>query len=162
MRNCIARLFALSILGLGLGLSATSVAATRMRLDATSLNPDVTSFFVVFDDAGDGLFELPELTTFSGVTLFGTDSFSLLNSVPKVSGFAAQSGPSDWCAFQGTAFPCWGFSSPGVSGGGGSAPENFSYALTSVAVPEAATRIAMLIGLLGLGALKPCARSSRG
>ena len=147
----LARVLAPFALSLVFSSAPTYLFAAPMRLDATSLNPVASSFFVDFADTGDGLFELQELSVFSGITLFGTESFSVLNSVPDVPGFSVQSGPADWCTFQGAAFPCWGFSNPGIAGGGGSSPGIFSYRLTALTVPEPATLTMMLIGLFGLG-----------
>jgi hypothetical protein len=42
----------------GLVASVSTVSAATLRLDVTSLTPDWADFEVVFDDAGDGYFNM--------------------------------------------------------------------------------------------------------
>jgi hypothetical protein len=65
-------------------------ANADLVLTATSTNGGVYSnFTVTFNDSNsNGLLDLSEVVSFSGVTVFGTNLYDLLTAVPAISGFA--------------------------------------------------------------------------
>ena len=62
MKANFSRMLALALLGTSINANAVS-----LRLDATALEADFSSFFVVFEDTGDGLLQADEITQFSGL-----------------------------------------------------------------------------------------------
>jgi hypothetical protein len=93
------RIFGLLAVGL---LGANTANASPLRLDATSTDLDHTDFFVVFDDAGDQLLQVEEVTSFSGVTILSeATTFSVLLGVPTIADVSSLSGfcplADRWC-----------------------------------------------------------------
>ena len=116
--------------GLGAALALPAAGAT---LDATSLIPSVSGFSIDFNDSnGDGLFELGELVSFTGVTLtgFGGGTYDIVSVVPTIAGFTLPGAlpgsfplsPEHWSFSTAAALP-FGFS--------GWAP-NWTYQITGL------------------------------
>ena len=130
-------------------LSPMAANADLIRLDATALNPDaVTDFVVLFEDTGDGLLQWDEVVSFSGVIpLFGSGIIKdILDVIPTIGGI------STFC--WDPLYPfllidgSWVMSN--AAGGTLSADSDaWSYYFTSV--PEPGTLALFGIGLLGMG-----------
>jgi hypothetical protein len=89
------------LLAVGLITATTAVNADTLRLDATPADQNFSSFFVLFNDTGNGLFDLDELSSFSGMTSQGTN-WTSITQVPLIAGISNASGscnfgPGGWC-----------------------------------------------------------------
>jgi len=140
----------LGLLAIGL-LSVSTADASLLRLDATSTDPvdpiGRPDFFVVFDDTGDGLLELTEVTFFSGIALAGFE-LPVLLYVPEIADISIESGVCAdthivglWCFADST--------NPSVTVV--EFPFIWTYEITAVTVPEPGTLALLGLGLLGLG-----------
>ena len=132
----------LGLLAMGL-LGATSANANVLRLDATSTDLESHGdFFVVFDDAGDGLLQAEEITSFSGLLVISAAFTDVLEAVPTIADISSDSGA--FCVPENA----WCFS---VSEDGQTftfPTSDFTYTIT---VPEGGTLGLLGLGLAGLG-----------
>ena len=140
----------LAIAALVSGLSAAASAAT-MQLEATALasvSLDVVSdFTVTFEDTGNGLLDLSEITAFSGASLLRAgasvaEEFIYIDMIPFLAGFANGSGDR------------WAFAD--ASAGSLIEAGNWSYRLSVVQaqaaeVPVPAAGLLLPMALAGLG-----------
>ena len=138
----------LGLLAVGL-LSVSTANASLLRLDATSTDPvdpiGRPDFFVVFEDTGDGLLELTEVTSFSGIALAGFE-LPVLLYVPEIADISIESGVCAdivglWCFADSTNPSVIVVEFPFI----------WTYEITAVSVPEPGTLALLGLGLLGLG-----------
>ena len=148
MRTCIGRSGLLAMLATALlagPMAADEAAAALMEIVATpTVFLPVDNFSLTFDDTGDGLFELSELVSFSGITcLFcnPTIDFNVIQQVPTIPNISTLSGssnsgsPNEWTFLNNDGV----IYSVGIG--------RLTYVSADVAqVPEPAT-----VGLIGLG-----------
>jgi len=135
------------VLFLLLPLAALATAAPAATIQATSQEPGLNDFTIVYDDLnGDGLFDLPELTSFSGLSFVPKDPKSPPDPLPVIVEVPAISGIS---LASETGQVTWVFGDGGV-GQTGILPSSFTYEVTGSAVPLPLP-LALLLG--GLGAL---------
>jgi PEP-CTERM motif len=129
----------LAMVAVGLLAGPIVSQAIPLRLDATSADPTLfSSWFADFNDTGDGLFSLSELTSFSGITqhidMFGDIFYDTMTAAATIPG----------ASIGGNA---WVFTNPT-----GSLTHNgsgFAYTILEISVPsvpEPGT-----LGLFGLG-----------
>jgi hypothetical protein len=129
----------LGLLAVGLLAGPMSAGAVTMRVDAYDPGTTNMAWHVLFEDTGDALFQLTELTFFSGYS-FG----AFLVNMPTIAGVSTFSG---------------GFAEGIVcfnnSGGGGAAlctpADSFDYSKSLVATPEPGSIALLVLGLAGLG-----------
>ncbi len=130
----------LAMVAVALLAGPMAAQAIPMRFDATTNTPTVVgSWFADFNDTGDGLFSLNELTAFSGVTCItcGNLFFGTMTGAATVAGFSSGGGNN------------WIFSRVGGTLSAGSG--NWSYRISSISVPEPGTLALFGLGLAGLG-----------
>ena len=83
----------LRLLALGLLSTSINANAVSLRLDATALDATFSDFFVFFEDTGDGLLQVNEITQFSGVDVHPLDAFyDQLVAVPPIADISSLSG----------------------------------------------------------------------
>ena len=127
--------------GVGMG----SASAAWIKLDAAPVSGPFGDFSIKFDDAGDGLLDLSEVLTFSGVLDADRHAtLTVLGGVPDIPGISRSSG------LLGPIY--WGFGGPGLNST--FVPSDyFTYRLTAAetAVPEPAALSLALAGLSILG-----------
>ena len=134
----------LAFLAVGM-LGATTANASLLRLDGTSTDPDISDFFVVFNDNGNELLEFEEVTSFSGVTIFSeATTFGVLFGIPNIADISISSG-----CFAGD--DVWCFFAPQFSVLVAISTDDFTYAITPATVLEPDTLALLGLGLLGLG-----------
>jgi len=130
---------------------SSSAYAIPLQLNATStLNAaGISDFTISFSDTGDGLLQLDEITSFSGVTLTGFSGdvlngfWSVVDAVPDIMGIST--GTSRW-TFSGN------LTGPGTAPIGlGIGLFDFEISNVTTSVPEPATMTLLGLGLLGLG-----------
>jgi len=134
------RLLALALLGTSINANAVS-----LRLDATALDADFSSFFVVFEDTGDGLLQADEVIQFSGLDEPAAGVFyDIFVGVPTIADISSLSGfcpvEENWCFASNTA---------GLLVAAGT--DHWSYAITPASVAEPGSLALLGIGLFGLG-----------
>ncbi|MEM8554266.1 MAG: hypothetical protein AAGF71_05495 [Pseudomonadota bacterium] len=138
-------------LAVGLLFSCFGFASHAATVTATATNTSVTSFTIEFDDVnGDGLLQISEITSFSGVEdvrFLGprrvSQSYSIVKQLPAIDGItgpvtnacALSASPARWC-FSDSSF-------------------NFietarSWTYTTTASPPAAVPLPATLSLLGL------------
>src|SRR5262245_47764881 len=146
----------LAMVAVGLLAAPMASQAVLLRLDATTANPGlVTSWSVDFNDTGDGLFSLPELTSFSGMTCFGGSSlcaaggtlYPTMVSVPNVPLIST-----------GVPTSLWGFSRVfnGQTLNANASIGFWRYAISPItsSVPAPGTLALFSLGLLSLGLMR--------
>jgi len=135
-------------------LAATLIAVTNvasaapLRLDAVSLLAGLGDFHVLFDDTGDRVLQLAEVSGFSGVRFLG-DFYPTLLVIGESGGYTTPSAVVAGCGtFNGIAGWCFGESSGtdrlGASGAA------WSFASSQVRVSEPGTLALVSLGLGGL------------
>lgn len=71
-----------------------------MTIHATSVTVGLTDWDITFNDTGDGLLQLAEITSFSGFTLTGSGAadgtYTVVSQVADISGVAAGGGGFLW------------------------------------------------------------------
>ena len=101
------RKLALILVAAGLSMSLGTANATMLRLDATSLDPGIEDFDVLFDDTGDGLLQYEEIVSSSGLTFEDGNFWPRLFGVPNLEGVSTIGGPCaeeiSWCFFNAEA-----------------------------------------------------------
>ena len=140
MKANVLRLLALVLLGTSINANAVS-----LRLDATALDATFSSFFVVFEDTGDGLLQADEATQFSGVDEPASQTlYDVFVGVPTIADISSLSGfcplQENWCFASNTA----GLLVAADTG-------HWSYVITPVAVAEPGSLALLGLGLLSLG-----------
>jgi hypothetical protein len=137
------------ILGL-LVFAGVQAHAGLISFQATSLLPALaTNFNVIYDDTGDGLLQVGEILTFSGVTFTGVapalDGFYYqIVAVPNIAGLASGTGGGGGGGWDMRRLSDGAVFSPTVNA--------WSYAATPVPEPGALSLLA--VGLLALGYLR--------
>jgi hypothetical protein len=134
---------------------ANQTNAGLITLAATPTEPELSGFFISFDDTGDGLLQFAEVTSFTGIQFVGK-SFPILDQVPTIAGISTISGPippigmctatllNAWCFAGPPAFPPTAFD-----------PGGWTYALSSpTPVPTPGPLSLFAGGLIGLGLLR--------
>ena len=134
----------LAMVAVALLAGPMAAQAIPMRLDATTHDPTMSSWYVEFNDTGNHLFSLNELTFFSGMICTGGCSsvldvvhFNQIVNVPPITNYTTGIGNS------------WVFRGEGVQLSTGTF--SWSYSITSVSVPEPGTLALFGLGLAGLG-----------
>ena len=140
MKANVLRLLALVLLGTSINANAVS-----LRLDATALDATFSSFFVVFEDTGDGLLQADEATQFSGVDEPASQTlYDVFVGVPTIADISSLSGfcplQENWCFASNTA----GLLVAADTG-------HWSYVITPVEVAEPGSLALLGLGLLSLG-----------
>ena len=135
------RLLAIALL-LGTSINANAVS---LRLDATALDADFSSFFVVFEDTGDGLLQADEVAQFSGVDEPASHTFyDVFVGVPTIADISSLSGfcplQENWCFASNTA---------GILVAADTA--HWSYVITPSALAEPGSLALLGLGLFGFG-----------
>jgi hypothetical protein len=141
MKGRILGFLTVSLLG-----AATTASAIPLRLDATSVDASgFSSFFVIFEDTGDGLLQVEEATLFSG-SIDPSDGslYDLLVGVPDIADISTLSG---FCPLSDR----WCFVSPQIGLLVAISTDSFTYAITPAPVVEPGTLALCGLGLLGLG-----------
>ena len=91
----------LALTWIAAGLLVGSANAAMLRLDATSLDPGINDFDVLFDDTGDGLLQYEEIISSSGLLFADGGSFPRLFGVPDLEDVSTIGGPcvdpGSWC-----------------------------------------------------------------
>jgi hypothetical protein len=144
IRTLILSLVALCALGF-----TTQASAYAYRLDATSVSGAEPSFSLVFDDNGDGIFQISELLSFSGLTMSGI-KFDTVVLGPEITGFSSSGGP---LSINGTTWDFWGASFDVITVLS-SAYEYSQTPLSSNTVPEPSSVALVGLALAGLVALR--------
>jgi hypothetical protein len=136
-----------------LSLSAHASAGTIYDLFATTAVPSVVSSFSIrFDDlSNDGLLQINEITSFSGMTVLmgGVGTLTIITCVPSIAGSATQSGTECF-----TPNTHWTFTRPGA-GPFQAAATAWNYSLVPVApaavpLPPAFLLLGSAFGLISL------------
>jgi hypothetical protein len=112
-----------------------TASAATLQLDAMSKNLlNRSNFTIIFDDLdSDSLFSMNELVSFSGVTILGVESVTLVNA-PTITGFTDPSAPATG----------WRFGAPTIGRPAG----QWTYAISLAVVPLPASA-ALLFGAIG-------------
>ncbi len=133
-------------------LSTSSVRAATLTIHAASVTSGLTDFEITFNDTGDGLLQLAEITSFTGFTYTGGSSadgfYSAVSQVADISGVAAGGGGF-----------LWGFKkNPGDVGSLAAGATRWTYGFVTPpggdgevsAVPEPSTWTLMILAFAGL------------
>ena len=133
---------------LAAALTAVATASEAATLSATSVNPSfITDFTVSFDDTNaDGLLQFTEITSFSGLKIFGT-TYTVITGAPPVTGFVERGGDCDLgCTF-------WNFAENGLSVPISAPANNWTYTIDGLdaTIPLPATLPLLLAGFGALG-----------
>ena len=142
-----------------LGSWSTSASASLYRLEAVSSAPSSFSdFSLEFDDTGDGLLQIGEVLSFSGITIEGA-FYDSVTQVPDLDGVSALSGTcpgkdpaNTWCFTGMFAGQLESRQTDGLTDGSG------LWAFTRVPlvqdVPEPTSAALLLLGLAGLASTR--------
>lgn len=138
-----------------LGSLSTSASASLYRLEAVSSAPSSFSdFSLEFDDTGDGLLQINEILSFSGITIEG-DFFDDVTQVPDLGGVSSLSGTcpgrdpaNTWCFTRVFEGQIESRQTDGLTDGSGL--WSFTRVPLVQDVPEPTSAALLLLGLAGL------------
>ena len=134
---------ALTLLAAGLVASFGTANAAMLRLDATSLDPGIDDFDVLFDDTGDGLLQYEEIVSSSGLTFEDGSFWPRLFGVPNLEGVSTIGGP---CSDPSEDF-WWCFLNAEGDFSVSVTADTWTYAISPVAADEPSPMPLLAIGL---------------
>jgi len=142
---------------IALGGLTTSASATPYRLEAVSSAPSSFSdFWLEFDDTGDGLLQIGELVSFSGITISDVP-YETLAQVPDLADVSSLSGTcpgfapaNTWCFTREVQGEVEARQTDGLTDGNGL--WSFTRLPLVQPVPEPTSAALLLLALAGLAA----------